>query len=308
VLEVFGNRGTDRLRPGRALLIATQVAEQSLDIDFDFLITDLAPIDLILQRAGRLHRHRRVRAQAHAEARLFVAGLSPQYLPELKETAWEFVYEPYILGRTWALLSRETTLQLPQDIDRLVQAVYGDAPLPDDLEARARDYIEGEAYGMHRARFNTERQQAVNIAIDPADEPQNAYLDKPRGNEEGEGLGLTNRTRLGDDAVTLVPVYRVPGGWSLRPEGEPFDPQQPLSDALARRLYGRQLKLSRNLVVSHFASIESPPSFAEHPLLKHLKPLPLEIGCYAIDSLVLRLDERLGLVYESAEAGVQPEE
>lgn len=308
VLEVFGNRGTDRLRPGRALLIATQVAEQSLDIDFDFLITDLAPIDLILQRAGRLHRHRRVRAQAHAEARLFVAGLSPQHLPELKKTAWEFVYEPYILGRTWALLSRETTLQLPQDIDRLVQAVYGDALLPDDLGVSARDYIEGEAYGMHRARFNTEWQQAVNIAIDPADEPQNAYLDKPRGNEEGEGLGLTNRTRLGDDAITLVPVYRVPGGWSLRPEGEPFDPLLPLSDTLARRLYGRQLKLSRNLVVSHFASIESPPSFAEHPLLKHLKPLPLESGCYAIDSLVLRLDERLGLVYESAEAGVQPEE
>lgn len=68
------------------------------------------------------------------------------------------------------------------------------------------------------------------------------------------------------------------------------------------------MKLARRLVVNHFASIESPPSFVEHPLLGHLKPLPLESGCYAIDSLVLRLDERLGLVYESAEAGVQPEE
>lgn len=308
VLEVFGKRDSDRLRPGRALLIATQVAEQSLDIDFDFLITDLAPVDLILQRAGRLHRHRRPRPEGHAEARLFVAGLNPRQLPELKQTAWEFVYAPYILGRSWALLSRETCLQLPQDIDRLVQAVYGDAPLPDDLEAAARDYIEGEAYGMHRARLNTERQQALNIAIDPADEPQNAYLDKPRGNEEGEGLGLTNRTRLGDDAITLVPLHSVPGGWSLRPAGEPFDPQQPLSDTLARQLYGRQLKLSRQVVVSHFASIESPPSFAEHPLLRHLKPLLLKNGCYVIESLVLRLDERRGLVYASAEADVHSEE
>ncbi|WP_445156617.1 CRISPR-associated helicase Cas3' [Halomonas sp. E14] len=308
VLEVFGNTGTESLRPGRALLIATQVAEQSLDIDFDFLITDLAPVDLVLQRAGRLHRHRRVRPEVHAEARLFVAGLHPQELPELKDTAWEFVYEPYILGRTWALLSREQTLQLPHDIDRLVQAVYGDAPLPEDLQAEALAYIEGEAYGMHRARLNTERQQSLNIALTPEDEPQYAYLQKPRGNEEGEGLGLTNRTRLGDDAVTLVPVYWVAGGWSVQPGGEAFDPQQSLPDALARQLYGRQLKLSRKAVVAHFAAVGAPPAFAEHPLLRHLKPLELQGDSCIVGKLSLRLDERQGLVYESAELATLPED
>ncbi len=308
VLEVFGNTGTDSLRPGRALLIATQVAEQSLDIDFDFLITDLAPVDLILQRAGRLHRHRRVRPDVHTEARLFVAGLHPQKLPELKETAWEFVYEPYILGRTWALLSREQTLQLPYDIDRLVQAVYGDALLPEDLDAEALAYIDGEAYGMHRARLNTERQQSVNIALAPTDEPQHAYLQKPRGNEEGEGLGLTNRTRLGDDAITLVPVYQVAGGWSVQPDGEPFNPLQPLPEALARQLYGRQLKLSRKAVVAHFSALEAPSAFAEHPLLRHLKPLELKDYSCTIGKLLLRLDDRLGLVYEATEAAIQPED
>src|SRR5690606_20181241 len=55
--KVLSSFGSECIRPSCALLIATQVAEQSLDIDFDFMVTDLAPMDLILQRAGRLHRH-----------------------------------------------------------------------------------------------------------------------------------------------------------------------------------------------------------------------------------------------------------
>src|SRR5690606_22975915 len=125
VLAAFGAQGE---RPQRALLIATQVAEQSLDIDFDFMLSDLAPVDLLLQRAGRLHRHVRERPARHAEARLWVAGLQANVLPELKETAWGYVYDAYILLRTWALLRHEQYLTLPADIDRLVQAVYSDEP------------------------------------------------------------------------------------------------------------------------------------------------------------------------------------
>ncbi len=58
VLDCFGPTSTAEQRQGR-LLIATQVAEQSLDIDLDLLVSDLAPIDRLIQRSGRLHRHRR---------------------------------------------------------------------------------------------------------------------------------------------------------------------------------------------------------------------------------------------------------
>ncbi|WPP45712.1 CRISPR-associated helicase Cas3' [Pseudomonas sp. AN-1] len=297
VLAAFGAGGE---RPGRALLVATQVAEQSLDIDFDFMLTDLAPVDLILQRAGRLHRHQRSRPAAHEQARLFVAGLAPERLPDLKTTGWEYIYAPYILGRTWALLSRETELQLPQDIDRLVQAVYGEAELPADLAEADRAFIEDEAYGGHLGKCQTERMMAINVAIDPDAEPQTAYVQKCRGYEDGEeGLGLPNYTRLGEDSVTLVPVHVVPGGWSLTPDGAAFDPDQLLTDTLARALYARQLKASRKALVKHFQAAEAPRAFAEHPLLRHLKPLPLEQGCLPLGRLTVRLDSELGLVYQS---------
>ena len=46
-------------RPMRAVLVATQIVEQSLDLDFDLMVTEMAPADLLLQRAGRLQRHKR---------------------------------------------------------------------------------------------------------------------------------------------------------------------------------------------------------------------------------------------------------
>jgi CRISPR-associated endonuclease/helicase Cas3 len=58
VLDTFGKKSDNATRKGK-ILVATQVVEQSLDLDFDYMVSDLAPMDLIIQRVGRLHRHSR---------------------------------------------------------------------------------------------------------------------------------------------------------------------------------------------------------------------------------------------------------
>ena len=300
VLNKFG-RGDSVIRPARALLIATQVVEQSLDIDFDFMISDLAPVDLLLQRAGRLHRHERQRPATHAVPRLTVAGFQRENLPELKKTAWGFVYDPYVLYRTWDIAGKEPVWRLPEDIDRLVQAVYANDP----LEAEDREeYLKtlDQALGAHLALVQEQRRHAMNVALDAEAELSNAYLSTPRANEEGEGDGLQVVTRLGENSLTVVPVWANEDGWRLLPGEAPFDPNAELTNALAHRIYRRQLRLAREGLVKALLSQAQPKAFELHPLLRNLRPLVLTDGIAEFERLRVRLDPELGITYESTKA------
>ncbi|MFE9575346.1 CRISPR-associated helicase Cas3' [Nocardia sp. NPDC006044] len=136
LLDRFGSPDRAQHRPDRHIVVASQVVEQSLDIDFDLLVTDLAPIDLILQRMGRLHRHQRGAHQAERPPRLrsaqaYIAGVdftvSP---PELEPSAARYVYGEYPLLRAAAVLLPHLgqTISLPDDIAPLVQHAYGTQP------------------------------------------------------------------------------------------------------------------------------------------------------------------------------------
>ncbi|MGH7297917.1 MAG: CRISPR-associated helicase Cas3', partial [Polyangiaceae bacterium] len=118
----FGPDGAKR--PDAAILVGTQVLEQSLDLDFDLMITELAPVDLVLQRAGRLHRHVRPKELrgAFPEAELWVqrpddedGASGPSF------GASKFIYAESVLLRSWLALRARDTILLPTDIEPLIE-------------------------------------------------------------------------------------------------------------------------------------------------------------------------------------------
>ncbi len=129
-LELLGKDKTKR--PQKLIVVATQVVEQSLDLDFDEMLSDICPIDLLLQRMGREWRHDdTVRPNGCHEPIMTVM------LP--KEDAFgstEMVYPKILLQKTMRVLKDKENICLPDDISSLVQMVYDDTQLDEsELEA-----------------------------------------------------------------------------------------------------------------------------------------------------------------------------
>lgn len=181
VLQRFGAASTPSERSGH-VLIATQVVEQSLDLDFDVLITDLAPIDFILQRAGRWRRHRRDaegnrladpsapdqrdQSAIHIICPPSDAIESAEWLDELLPYTSLIYDAPEVLWRTARSLATQPTVRLPEDARARLEHVYarddlGERDWPDCLEQevmKSRNVEHADSsYGVMRS-FEIERQ------------------------------------------------------------------------------------------------------------------------------------------------------
>jgi CRISPR-associated helicase Cas3/CRISPR-associated endonuclease Cas3-HD len=182
LIERFGPDAAG-MRPSRHVVVATQVAEQSLDIDFDLLISDLAPVDLLLQRLGRVHRHSRPRPPRLQVPRLIVAGhsgLRPDRPPAVPAGSRQ-VYGRWLLWRTAAALLGREELDLPADIPRLVDAVYGDDQIgPPQWQAAVR-----QERDIHRAKLAVLRETARTIILP---DPGAAALSEVRYRDQGEAV------------------------------------------------------------------------------------------------------------------------
>ncbi|MDA8282213.1 MAG: CRISPR-associated helicase Cas3' [Actinomycetota bacterium] len=125
IVARFGRAGD---RPTGHVVVGTQVLEQSLDLDFDALATDLAPSDLVFQRLGRVHRHDATRRpDGWKGPRLLLAGIQPDgNRPPVFPRGSSLVYGDHLLLRTAAVLLPLETIAVPGDIQPLVATVYGD--------------------------------------------------------------------------------------------------------------------------------------------------------------------------------------
>ena len=262
----------------RGIVVATQVIEQSLDLDFDLMVSDLAPIDLLIQRAGRLHRHeRKGRPSPVAEPRLLL--VTPENAASLPDWGSDaYVYAPYILLRTWLTLKEHTSLALPSETQALIEAVYG------DVEPEASGEM-ADALAKARQQWRNEEHEHTQIAqtqlvLPPRDEDlfeqrnQNYEEDNPEVHHAMRAL-----TRLGDQGVSLVCLHKHDGYLTLEPEGgETVNPDARPNAEQTRALALHTVDVSHRGVVHALLSQPAPTGWRKHSLLRHSRLAVFEDG------------------------------
>lgn len=208
-----------RRSPGPMIVIGTQTLEQSLDLDADFLITDLCPMDVMLQRIGRLHRHARAKSERPIEfrdARVIVltpggSDLAP-YLLRARHGLGRFrdgggVYADLrILETTRRLVSANPIANIPEDNRRLVESATHPEALA-DIEALS------EAWATHGQQVDGDtgaRRTGAKLGLLPLDAPFDEGLGFP------PEVKLATRLGAADRVVCFGPPLPGPFGRDIR--------------------------------------------------------------------------------------------
>jgi len=240
-------------RPQRAILVATQVVEQSLDVCFDVMLSDLAPVDLLLQRVGRLHRHAINPRFSHKEPILYVllpSSVDPFdfghiELKKGKDGEWRGVYDRATLLKTLALLPRGG-FELPNDFRELIESVYGDKAL--NVEAALSSEIT-LAEKVRQQRTDDLASLAKTHLIPLPDPEVFSYAQATDAVDEAEDGQKASyfraQTRLGDDtraAIILTKQNLINAYKNAVAKSQRDEDYQPQKDFL-KRLFWQKVNL-----------------------------------------------------------------
>jgi CRISPR-associated endonuclease/helicase Cas3 len=279
--EVIGDFGK-RSGPGQSILIATQIIEQSIDLDFDILITQLAPAASLLQRMGRLWRHSlelrdRKRPMGITSSIVYVVHQEP-----LPRNAFSFLpYSSAEIFRTWAALAHRTLIQIPSDIQNLVDAA--DVNLNDLLDPNSVDDLDMQQALNEAAKVLSAKDRMIATP---------AQLNGKKGNQKmvqfssgGNGDEYSTRWSTGPTCELLLVSRDLPNTLHYPlPDGK--------SRASTRKILSYTVSVNKNAAALGARSGVTTSPFT-NVLLRDLLVVDVEIAAEW-----LHLDARIGLSIE----------
>ncbi len=293
-LRLYGKHRESR---SASILVATQVIEQSLDLDFDLMVTELAPVDLVLQRAGRLHRHDRARPAPLAERALAV--IEPEGHRECSPSFPHSVYEESVLLRSWLVLKDLREVRIPEDMERLIEAVYGPeeprrcpetlVPALKDAETRR---VQSDAVVEKRAHAVLIRSPDGNDLLDD----WNRLLDEDNPDVHESLRALT---RLSGPSVSIVCLVETREG--IRTACEPsilVDLKEAPTREESKKILESALSLSYRTCLCDFPASKTPSGWRRSSLLRHHRAVVFKDGIYETERNRIHLDPDLGICLE----------
>lgn len=215
--EVLARAGKDGVDRAGFVLVGTQVLEASLDLDFDVMVSDIAPVAALIQRAGRLWRHMDRRPAASRPVPAPVLHVLSPDPAEVSDDRWlqgtlgsgAWVYSVADVWRSARVLFAAGRIEAPQGLRALIEAVHGDGAedVPEALLP-----AEMQALGEDAGKRTLAQQNLVALS--------EGYRMAGKGLDD-----VTYPTRLGEVTRVLVLARRVGGG--LRPWAPPDPAHDP---------------------------------------------------------------------------------
>ena len=309
ILEMYGKDSS--CRPFRGIVISTQVLEQSLDLDFDMMVSDLAPIDLLLQRAGRMHRHDGI-VRPHLLAHPSLMILDPVGEEGMLDADWlnrhHRIYSRFVLLQTYRILRGVVSIDVPEDVEPLIESVYSpDVDLFGEGPFLAAIRDARRVFGEERRKMEaTAKNQLVRLP-DRSVNMLQFYPDAGRRDE--------NANVLSDTFSTLTRWFSVPnvtaacvfadGEGNLfidRERTVPFDVDvEDLSFASIKSIYANCIRIADWTVAEALSDQELPEAWERSSILRGIRILTfdaegnLELFGKRV-RVHLSLDPTLGLV------------
>ena len=289
--------GKDGKRPKRFILIATQVIEQSLDVDFDLMISDLAPIDLLLQRSGRLHRHTRdYRPQLLQNPTLWLIKPTWDEKDKIQFGDSGYIYDRHVLLRSWLSLRNRDTIQLPEETDSLIEFVYDlELEIPANLEDK---YVVDWQNSLDK--YQTEEKETKKTKADGIKLPPPTANVKPdqftRRGEEDDDSTIAALTRLGESSVMTIFLQQTESGLILPKNNYSINLEETPKLATIRELLAHSTRISKRGLVHMLMAQKNPEKWAS-ALLRHCRYVILDDEKVArIGEWQLKLEPLLGVV------------